>query len=174
MENTILTRFAIGTEQGMNTLLFIGAATAKEKYAGKVPENILEEYIRSNFNPELLRVEMNNMSNQYVVAYANGEVAGYARITSKGKRPEIFEKETVARIADFFVLNRFEDVAIKKLLFEKCLLLCNMQQVIWISEYEGHPDLDLFESYGFRINIQINGRQELGLAPIYLVKEKGN
>jgi len=172
MVNTIVTKFAIGTEQGINTLLFIGAATAREKCKGKVPEDKLEEYIERHFNSDVLRVELNSMSNQYVIVYCDGEPAGYARITSKGKRPEIFEGKTVARIADFFVLDRFANLEVKKSLFEKCLSLCSMQQIIWISEYRGHPDLHFFASYGFSKNAEIAGPQELGLAPVYLVKDK--
>jgi hypothetical protein len=172
MANTIVTKFTIGTEHGINTVLSIGAATAREKYAGKVPGNQLETFIQSNFNDEVLHVEMNSMSNQYLVVYADEEPAGYARITSKGQRPEIFDKKTVARIADFDVLKKFNDIQIKKNLFEKCLSVCSMQQIIWISEYEGNPDLEFFESYGFKKNTEITGSQELALTPVYLVKDK--
>lgn len=172
MGNTIETKFAIGTEQGIKTILDIGAATAREKYAGKVPADQLETFIKDNFNRTVLNVEMNTMSNQFLVVYADGQPAGYARITSKGPRPEIFDKKSILRIADFDVLKKFSDTAIKKSLFEKCLSVCRMQQIIWIAEYDGNPDLTFFESYGFKRNTTITGSYELGLTPVYLVKEK--
>jgi len=172
MANTIVTKFAIGSDQDINTLLFIGVASAKEKYADKVPVDQLEAYLQSNFNDKVLHDEVNDMSNQYLVVYSDDEPAGYARITSKGKRPEIFSKKTVIRIADFGILKKFTDVQIKKDLFEKCLSVCNKQQIVWISEYNGNPDLEFFESYGFRKNTTIDGSNELSLTPVYLVKEK--
>jgi len=173
MAKSIVTKFTIGTEQGINTVLSIGAATAMEKYTGKVPEDQLTAYIQNNFNAEVLHIEMNSMSNQFLVVYADGEPAGYARITSKGKRPQIFDKKTVMRIADFGVLHKFDDVQIKKNLFEKCVAVCNMQQVIWMSECSEHADLALFESYGFKKNTEIKDAHELALTPVYLVKDKG-
>jgi hypothetical protein len=172
MSDSIVTRFIVGTEQGINTMLSIGPATAKEKYAGSVPDDELVAFINSNYNNVVLHAEMNSMSNQFLVVYSDGEPAGYAKITSKGHRPEIFDKKTAVRIADFDVLKKFNDIHVRKNLFEKCLSVCNMQQIVWICEYEGNPDLEFFKSYGFRKNTGITGSGELGLSPICLVKEK--
>lgn len=171
MANSIVTKFTIGTEQGISTILSIGVETAWESYTGRAPEDQLAAYIRDSFNDEVLHVEMNSMSNQFLVVYADDEPAGYARITTKGERPEIFHNKTVARIADFAVLNKFDDVRIKENLFEKCLAVSNMQQVVWMSEYSDNADLAFFESYGFRRNTEIEDTHKLDLNWVYLVKE---
>jgi hypothetical protein len=172
MATQIITKFTIGTELGINNLLFLTAASAREKFAGKIPDQELEDYINSNFNKDALMVELNSMSNQYLIVYADDEPAGYARVTSKGARPEIFEGKTLARIADFSVLAKYNDPLISKSLFEKCLAISTKQQVVWISEYESNPYLAFFESYGFKRNADITAPQQLSLAPVYLVKEK--
>src|SRR4051812_38470118 len=99
METKIITKFTIGTEQGINTLLFLTTAIARGKFTGKVPEQELEDYINVNFNRDSLMIELNSMSNQYLIVYADDEAAGYARVTSKGVRPDLFENKTLARIA---------------------------------------------------------------------------
>jgi len=170
MASKIITKFTIGTEQGINALLFLTAA--REKFTGRVPDEQLEDYITVNFNKGALMTELNSMSNQYLIVYADDEPAGYARVTSKGARPKLFDNKTLARIADFGVLAKYGDPLIKKFLFEKCLSISAMQQVIWISEFENNPYLELFESYGFKRNITITVPQELSLPPVYLVKEK--
>jgi hypothetical protein len=172
MENTIVTRFCIGTEQGQTTLLHIGVEAAKEKFTGKVPASKLETYIGQHFNYGVLDAEMNSMSNQFLVVYADGMPAGYARITSKGERPEIFKGKSVIRIADFAVLKKYNDIEVKKNLFEKCLSVCGLHQIVWISECDRHPDLELFASYGFQRNTAVAGANELGLPLVYLVKAK--
>jgi N-acetylglutamate synthase-like GNAT family acetyltransferase len=172
MVNSIVTKFTIGTAQGRNTIMLVGTENAREQYNGKVPADELEAFIRNRFNDDVLNVEMNSMSNEYLVVYADGEPAGYARITSKGHRPEIFDKKTVIRIADFRVLDKFDDIRIKKNLFEKCIDVCNRQQVTWINECSENADLDFFESYGFIKNTEIKEPHELGLNPAYLVKDK--
>lgn len=50
--------------------------------------------------------------------------------------------------------------------------MSNMQQVVWISEFEDSPYLDFFESYGFKRNADISVPQALSIQSVYLVKEK--
>jgi hypothetical protein len=171
MATKIITKFTIGTEQGIKNLLFITSATAREKFVGKVPDRELEDYISMNFNKDALMIELNSMSNQYLMVYADDEPAGYARVTSKGARPELFDGKTLARIADFGVLAEYNDPLITKSLFEKCLSISTSQQIVWISEYETNPYLNFFESYGFKRNDDIIAPQELPLSPVYLIKE---
>lgn len=172
MKNEIVVKFTIGTEQGINALLFLSSGIAREKFSGKIPDQELEEYISRNFNKDALMIELNSMPNQYLIVYTGDEPAGYARITSKGTRPAFFDKQTLIRIADFGVLAKYEDPLISQLLFEKCLAISTMQQVIWISEYENNPYLPLFESYGFKQNSAIITLPELSLPAIYLIREK--
>jgi hypothetical protein len=172
MATKIVTKFIIGNEQGINDLLVITSTTARERFKGKVPDQELENYINANFSKDALMVELNSMSNQYLMVYTDDEPAGYVRVTSKGTRPEFFAKKTLARIADFGVLAKYNDPLISKSLFEKGLSISNMQQVIWISEFEGSPYLDFFESYGFKRNSEISVPQVLSIQPVYLVKEK--
>jgi hypothetical protein len=170
MGNSIITKFAVGTEHDIKTLLFIAAATAREKYGEKVREDRLEAYIQDNFNYTALPGEISSMSNQFLVVYSDGEPAGYARVTSKGPRPRLFDGKTVARIADFGILKKFDTVQVKKDLFEKCLAACGTRQIIWIGEYDGNPDLEFFESYGFKKDTKLTDLHEFGLAPVYLIK----
>lgn len=173
MAATIVTKFTIGTDDGINALLFLTSATAREKYQGKVPDQELEGYISEKFNKEVLMMELNSLSNQYLVVYADNEPAGYARVTSKGARPDFFGGKTLIRIADFGVLAKYDDPQIIKSLFDKCISITNMQQMVWISEWENSPYLDFFESYGFKKNTGITASYPLSLPAVYLVKEKG-
>jgi hypothetical protein len=71
MATKIIAKFTVGTEQGMSVLLFLTAAIAREKFTGKIPDHELEDYINVNFNEETLTTELNSMSNQYLVVYAD-------------------------------------------------------------------------------------------------------
>jgi hypothetical protein len=168
----IVTKFTIGNEQGVNALLFLSAATARAQFAGSIPEQELEDYINRNFNKDALMIELNSMSNQYLVVYVDDVPVGYARVTSKGARPKLFDNKTLSRIADFGILAKYRDPLIRISLFEKCLSISAMQQVILISEYEYNPYLTFFESYGFKRNVDIAIPKELPLAAVYLIKEK--
>ncbi|MES2276317.1 MAG: N-acetyltransferase [Bacteroidota bacterium] len=172
MAPKIITKFTIGTEQGISDLLFLSTEIAREQFAGKIPDQELENYISRNFSKGTLMIELNSMSNQYLIVYVDDEPAGYARVTSKGARSELFGSKTLVRIADLGILTKYNDPSISKSLFEKCLSISTMPQVIWISEYETNVYLDLFKSYGFKRNVEISVPMELPLIPVYLVKEK--
>ena len=172
MENTIVTSFCIGTEECKQTLSFLSAATTREKYTGKVSPAQLKDYIQKKFSTGALHVDMNSLSNQFLVVYAEGEPAGFARVTSKGSRPEMLYGKSIMRIADFAVLKKYDDIEVKRSLFEKCLSVCGLQQFIWIGEYDQNPDLDFFTSYGFVKNTEVTGVNELGLPLVYMVRDK--
>lgn len=167
----IETKFVIGNKQGIDTLAFVVVATARQKFTGKISDQQLDDFISANFNPDVLMIELNSLSNQYLIVYQEGLPAGYARVTSKGTRPPMFDGKTLARIADFNVLEEYRDNAVIKLLFEKCLSLTARQQVVWINEYEFDPFLAFFENYGFKRNNDIALSKELPLTSVSLVKE---
>jgi hypothetical protein len=172
MQTGIITKFIIGADRDIKTLLYIAAATAREKYDGRVPHPRLEAYIEHHFHYKLIQSETSSISTQFLVVYEDGEPAGYARITSKGERPGQFEGKSAVRIADFSVLKKFKDDRLKAALLEKCLSVCSPQQITWIAEHDGYPDLALFETRGFSKSPAITGFDEFGLAQLYLVKEK--
>lgn len=165
------TKFVIGNKQGVDTLAFVAVATTRQKFAGKISDRQLDEYISASFNPDVLMVELNSLSNQYLIVYLEGQPVGYARVTSKGTRPPMFDGKTLARIADFNVLEEHSADAVIKSLFEKCLSLTARQQVVWINEYEFDPFLAVFEGYGFKRNNDIAFYKELPLASVSLIKD---
>jgi hypothetical protein len=170
MANRIVTNFCIGTEKDKKTISFITKAIAWEKYSDKVQKADLEAYIEKNFNNHALLAGLNSISNQTLVVYVDDEVAGYARVTTKGERPEIFDGKSIVQIADFGILKKFDETEARKSLFEKCLCLCGTQKTAWISEHEDNSDLDFFSDCGFQKNMSITGTNELGLPLVYLVK----
>jgi len=150
----------------------LGAATAREKYATIIPENKLEAYILKRFSLSMLAREMNSLSNQFLVVYSNGEPAGYAWITSGGERPTAFAGKSVARIMEFGILREFDNDAVRKNLIGKCLLVCGIQQIVWVCEYEESREVDFLQQFGFQKQAGITTSHELGLGPVFLVRNK--
>lgn len=133
----------------MDALLILTKALAQEKFSPFIPTHALNNYIALHFSKAALIPEINSMSNQWLVVYADDDPAGYARITSKGHRPAVLEGRRAMRIADFGVLKNYTDPAIKASLFEKCISVCKSYEAAWINEYAGNPLIPFFESNGF-------------------------
>ncbi|HWV73622.1 MAG TPA: hypothetical protein VN040_17995, partial [Pseudosphingobacterium sp.] len=124
MTNKITTKFTVGTDENIDTLMVLTKTIATEKFSKLLEGSVLENYIAENFNKDTLITEVNTMSNQWLIVYADDEPVGYARITSKGNRHEMLNRKRSIRIADFGILENFSDPAIIIPLFQKCLSVC--------------------------------------------------
>jgi len=171
MDSKIITRFTVVTGKGIDALLMLTKEVAKEKFSDVLEAHVLEQYITASFNEKSLIIEVNSMSNQWLVVYADEEPAGYARITSKGKRPERFDSKRMIRIADFGLLKKYDDPAIRQSLFDKCISVCKSYEVLWINEYLKNPIIDFFENEGFVREKGSYQHDELPLSTVCLIKE---
>jgi len=173
MDTKIITKFTVVTEQGMDALLHLTKEIATEKFSDLLEAQVLEKYIVENFSEDKLIVEVNSMSNQWLVVYSDDEPAGYARLTSKGKRPGNLERKRMTRIADFGVLKKYTDPAISQSLFNKCMAVCKSYEALWINEYLENPLIDFFETEGFVMQKETCQHDELPLPSVCLIKEQG-
>ncbi|ACU64097.1 GNAT family N-acetyltransferase [Chitinophaga pinensis] len=166
----IITKFTLSTKPGIDVLLMLTKALAIEKYSSILEEKLLTRYIAQNFNKEALIAETNNMSNQWLVVYVDDQPAGYARITSKGKRPGILDGKRAIHIADFGVLQKYTEAAVKDSLIEKCLIVCRSFEGIWINEHSSSPLIGFFESNGFFPQKETFQLDELPISSVCLIR----
>ncbi|WP_400262647.1 N-acetyltransferase [Sphingobacterium sp. SG20118] len=168
----ITIKFTVATEEGLEALLKLTRAIAIEKFSKYLEPQLMEEYIQTNFNDKALVVELNSMSNQWLIAYVDNIPAGFVQITSKGVRPSSLERKRAIRIANFGVLKKYVDSGIEKVLLEKSLIVCKPYEAIWINEYIQNPLIGLFESRGFVRQKEIYELDELPLNSLYLIALK--
>ncbi|SEI50844.1 hypothetical protein SAMN05216327_102107 [Dyadobacter sp. SG02] len=103
----IITKFTIATDQGVEILLKLTRELTLEKYVSFLKRPVLDRYIAENFNRQTLIAEINSMSNQWLVVYADNVPAGYACITTRGLKPQQLDGKRAVRIADFGILSKF-------------------------------------------------------------------
>lgn len=164
----IITKFTVATEEGIDVLVMLTRQLAIEKFSAIADESMLDQYIDKNFNKKVLVAELNSMSNQWLVVYVNDQPAGYARITSKGKKPASLDNKRSVRIADFGVLKIYPE-QVKNSLLEKCLTVCKPYEGIWLNEYVHNPLIEFFEKNGFFKQQQPAQLDELALESVYLI-----
>lgn len=172
MTTKITTKFTVGTDENIDTLMVLTKTIATEKFSKLLEGSVLENYIAENFNKDTLITEVNTMSNQWLIVYADDEPVGYARITSKGNRHEMLNRKRSIRIADFGILENFSDPDIIIPLFQKCLSVCKSYERVWINEYLENPFIDFFESEGFVRQSELHHLDELPLPSIYLIRKE--
>ncbi|MEZ0007646.1 hypothetical protein ABH942_003031 [Flavobacterium sp. 28YEA47A] len=166
----ITTKFIIGTEQSRNILATLAKEIATEKLVSLVEPQQLEDYIEKKFNHKNLITEMNSMSNQWLVVYVGDTPAGYACITSNGRKPKNQEGSRIMRIADFGILEKYNDTTARLSLLEKCLAISKSYDGLWIHEYKENPLIAFFESKGFVMQDETSLHEELPLPSVFLVR----
>jgi hypothetical protein len=172
MYQNIKTKFTVVTGDEIDTLMLLTKNIALAKFSALVQSDLLERYIAENYTEKTLITEVNSMSNQWLVVYADGQPAGYARITSKGRSPELPASQTRICIADFGLLEDCHTPEVRASLMDKCLAVCRSYGVIWINEYENNPLLSFFEESGF-IRLEQDAQLEgLPLDSVYLIRER--
>jgi len=165
----IVTKFTVATEQGMDALLMLTKELAIEKFSSLLEQKVMDHYVAENFNEYALTLEVNSMSNQWLVVYADDLPAGYAKLTSKGERPLALNGKRAIRIADFGVLKKYTDPAIRNSLLEKCLAVCKPYESIWMREYVKNPLIEFFESNGFTRQKEACQLDEMPLPSVDLI-----
>ena len=165
----IITKFTVASEKGLETLLMLTKELAIEKYSTLLEQKVLDSYISRKFNAQALIAEVNSMSNQWLVVYVDDQPAGYACLTSKGKRPKALEGKGAIRIMDFGVLKQYLTSAVTEVLLEKCLSVCKSYANAWIVEYVDNPLVEVFENKGFKRQQESSQLDELPLASVCLI-----
>lgn len=166
----IITKFTVATEQGIDMLLQLTKALALEKYATVLEPEALEYYIEAAFSERTLISELNSLANQWLVVYAEGIPAGYARVTAKGKRPDQLQGRRALRIADFGILKKFPEPEIRDALLDKCIAACHGHESIWINEYTANPFMVSFEGKGFVPQQEAWRMDDLPLSSVCLIR----
>ncbi|WP_052496186.1 hypothetical protein [Pedobacter lusitanus] len=149
MDQKIITKFKVATDDAINELLYLTKAITIEKYAGFVASDVIERYIADRYHDKQLIDEMNSFGNQWLVVYADGLAAGYAFLTTQGKRPRLLENKKAICIADFGVLQSHLSGAARQSLMDKCLSIGKSYEAIWFNEQNDSPLLSFFEDHSF-------------------------
>ncbi|NML39449.1 N-acetyltransferase [Chitinophaga sp. G-6-1-13] len=167
----ITTKFVVVNEASIQALFSLITGLAREKYGQLLSAAQLDDYL-SKFTPQQLTSDINNFSNQWLMVYADNEPAGYALITSAGKRPDMPTEKKVKRLAGFGVLKQYADSGCAAALLKKCLVVGQSYDALWMHEYAGNPMLPYLEENNFRQTGQQDELEDLPLQGVYLIRRK--
>jgi hypothetical protein len=175
METNIVTKFAIASEEGLETIKNLTRTIAREKFTHLLTAADLEHFIAQAFSDKKLIDDLNEMlTTQWLVVYKDDTPAGYARITSKGAYP-LSEQKNYIRMADFGILATYNEPLVLQSLFDKCYNLCKSYQAIWLHEYKDNPLLPFFAQNGFTpVHAEPACYDLLPIPSVFMIREKGN
>jgi hypothetical protein len=119
------------------------------KFAVANPDHINAIKSLSGYDNKQLLQEMNGLSNIWLIVYVDGTAAGFARITTKGERPDAATHQKGAGIADFSIGDGYAGNAAARSLLEKCLQAGKQYNMLWVLKTVAAAALPVFTALGF-------------------------
>ncbi len=119
------------------------------KFAVANPDHITAIKALSGYDNKQLLQEMNSLSNIWLIVYVEGIAAGFARITTKGERPDAALRQKGAGIADFRIGGGNADNEAARSLLEKCLQAGKQYHMLWVLKTVAAAALPVFTALGF-------------------------
>jgi len=170
MDQKVITKFKVATEDAISELLYLTRTIALEKYAHLVNDEVIEAYISDHYNDKQIIDEMNSFGNQWLVVYVDEKAAGYAFITTQGRRPGLLEGKKAVSIADFCILKEYLPGQAKQSLLDKCLAIAKGYESLWLTEQIDSPLISFFQAHGLQPIAERNEHIHPDIQMRYMVK----
>jgi len=103
-----------------NLLAALAATTNYETYFETDEPEDLAKYIADYFNPQAMKVELQDKNSTFFLAEMNGKAVGYAKLR-KGQPAECVKDENAVELHRIYVLEKMTRHGIGKILLQKCL-----------------------------------------------------
>jgi ribosomal protein S18 acetylase RimI-like enzyme len=114
------------------------------------PEN-MDNYIRENFNPNQMALEINNPESSFYLAVLENEIIGYFKINFGNAQTEK-QKENALEIHRIYVLHAFHGKKAGQLLLDEVLKIAKEMGVnsVWLGVWEeNHRAIQFYSKNGF-------------------------
>jgi ribosomal protein S18 acetylase RimI-like enzyme len=103
-----------------NLLAALGGTTNYETYFETDETEDLAKYIADYFNPQAMKVELEDANNSFFIAEINGKAVGYAKLRT-GQPAECVAGENAVELHRIYVLEKMTQHGIGKILLQTSL-----------------------------------------------------
>ncbi len=145
----IVSKFTVGSEDGIGQLFFLREAQIREMYANVTPPSGLLIYIKAELNYESAINELNDLSTQMIIVSVDNEPVGFAIFKHSPNFPDILLGKKALHYSSFFILPEHDLPEVCSSLWQKCLSVTKSYDAHWIEVLENDPLIPFLESCGF-------------------------
>lgn len=118
--------------------------------ADNSPED-MEKFLSEQFTKGRLMLEVGSAGNEFLLAYKNDAVAGYAKLR-EGKVPVELKGRNLLEIARLYVLKEFLGERVGAQLMQHCLDIAKAKgkEVVWLGVWEKNQRaINFYHKFGF-------------------------
>ncbi|REC79902.1 hypothetical protein DRF60_02650 [Chryseobacterium elymi] len=146
----IISKFTVGSEEGISDLITIIDSSVYALHKGLVAEEDIKKYIANDIDPRKMINDLNDLSNQLIIMYADDQPAGYSILKSGSGHPELPEGKKATEIC-FVILSEFDSPETRQSLWKKCRSAASFTDMIWLNMMAHDPLLEFLKESGFTI-----------------------
>lgn len=143
----IISKFTVGSEEGISDLIAIIDSSVYTLHKDFVSEEDIQKYSKQ-IDPRKMINDLNDLSNQLIMTYADQKPVGYSIIKSGSLYPGIAEGKRATEIS-FAIISEFNTPEIRQSLWKKCRSAVSFTNVIWINILAHDPLLEFLKESGF-------------------------
>ncbi|MBV8324910.1 hypothetical protein [Chryseobacterium sp.] len=144
----IISKFTVGSEEGISDLITIIDSSVYTLHKDFVAESDINQYINKEIDPRKMINDLNDLSNQLIMTYADQKPVGYSIVKSGSVYAGIPEGKRATEIS-FVILPDFDSPEIKQSLWKKCRSAVSFTDIIWVNILAHDPLLEFLKETGF-------------------------
>lgn len=145
----IISKFTIGSDEGVDDLFTVIKSSINTVYKEIIPEEEIKQYIE-NWDPRKMINELNNLSNQLIITYADQKPVGYGILKSGSGYPGSPEEKRITEL-NFVILQEYNSPETRESLWKKCRSATAFTDIIWTNILTEDPLLGFLKETGFAI-----------------------
>ncbi|MCT2564069.1 hypothetical protein [Chryseobacterium herbae] len=146
----IISKFTVGSEEGISDLITIIDSSVYALHKGLIPEEDIKKYIKTDIDPRKMINDLNDLSNQLIITYADDKPVGYSIIRSGLSHPALPEDKKATEMS-FVILLEFDSPEIRESLWKKSRSAASFTDMIWMNMMTNDPLLPFLKESGFAV-----------------------
>ncbi len=144
----IISKFKVGSEEGISDLIAIIDSSVDALHKEFVTEEDIKKYIHNEIDPRKMINDLNDLSNQLIMTYADQKPAGYSIIKSGSLHPGIPDGKRATEIS-FVILPEFDSPETRQSLWKKIKSAVSFTDIIWTNVLDHDPLSEFLKEMGF-------------------------
>jgi len=145
----IVSKFVIGSDQGMDEFFDVKKAFIRKSYKKIITSEEIENYIAANFDQRKMINVLNDFSNQLIMVFADQKPVGYCFFQGGFSYPDAKEDQKMTAITEFAILPEYDLPEIKNALWKKVKSAIQFTHSIWVNINDNDAQLDFFKDQQF-------------------------
>ena len=146
----IISKFAVGSDEGIDQLFSLRVHQLKDMYNNLLEFQELENYIKEQLDHRAIINDLNDLSTQLIMTFVENKPVGYIILKNSYDQPKFLADKKAIQIKSFFILSKYDSIETRQSLWQKCFSVTRSYNH-WIELPQNDPSISFLEKCEFKI-----------------------